>query len=166
MDDDFNTAAAIGHLYEAFVLANKLLDEPKAARQGRPPADAGPAAQRPAPPAARRWASSSARPAAFLVATARRLCARRGIDPAAVEARIAERAAARAAKDFARADEIRQALQETRRRAHGHAGRHHLARGLSRAKARNQAALEAAQRVPVPRRPRSRAGPLPARARR
>ena len=31
MDDDFNTAAAIGHLYEAFVLANKLLDDPKAA---------------------------------------------------------------------------------------------------------------------------------------
>ena len=31
MDDDFNTAAAVGHLYESFVLANKLLDEPKAA---------------------------------------------------------------------------------------------------------------------------------------
>ena len=42
-----------------------------------------------------------------------RLCARRNIDPGAVEARIAERAAARAAKDFARADEIRKALQAT-----------------------------------------------------
>ena len=31
MDDDFNTAAAIGQLYEAFVLANKLLEDPKAA---------------------------------------------------------------------------------------------------------------------------------------
>src|SRR5204863_4655435 len=31
MDDDFNTAAAVGHLYDSFVLANKLLDEPKAA---------------------------------------------------------------------------------------------------------------------------------------
>ena len=30
MDDDFNSAAAIGHLYDAFVLANKLLDDPKA----------------------------------------------------------------------------------------------------------------------------------------
>jgi signal transduction histidine kinase len=30
MDDDFNTAAVIGHLYEAFVHANKLLDDPKA----------------------------------------------------------------------------------------------------------------------------------------
>jgi cysteinyl-tRNA synthetase len=51
------------------------------------------------------------RPAAeFLLARRTRLCARRHIDPAAVEARIAERAAARAAKDFARADEIRKAL--------------------------------------------------------
>ena len=31
MDDDFNAAAAVGHLYDAFVLANKLLDDPKAA---------------------------------------------------------------------------------------------------------------------------------------
>ena len=31
MDDDFNTAAALGHLYESFVLANKLLDDPKSA---------------------------------------------------------------------------------------------------------------------------------------
>jgi len=31
MDDDFNTAAGIGHLYDAFVLANKLLDDAKAA---------------------------------------------------------------------------------------------------------------------------------------
>ncbi len=31
MDDDFNTAAAVGQLYDAFVLANKLLDDAKAA---------------------------------------------------------------------------------------------------------------------------------------
>ena len=31
MDDDFNTAAAVGHLYDAFVLANKLLADAKAA---------------------------------------------------------------------------------------------------------------------------------------
>jgi cysteinyl-tRNA synthetase len=40
-----------------------------------------------------------------------RLCARRRIDAAAVEGRIQERAAARAAKDFARADQIRRDLQ-------------------------------------------------------
>jgi cysteinyl-tRNA synthetase len=49
-------------------------------------------------------------PSEFLDARRTRLCARRGIDTAAVEARIGERAAARAAKDFARADEIRKSL--------------------------------------------------------
>ncbi|HEY4394799.1 MAG TPA: cysteine--tRNA ligase [Polyangia bacterium] len=112
MDDDFNTAAAVGHLSEAFLLANKLLDEPGAVAKdvrrrtlARLRKDLGACGatlgifQRP--------------PAAFLDAYRLRLCARRGIDPAAVEARIAERTAARKAKDFAHADEIRRALQET-----------------------------------------------------
>ncbi|HMF40541.1 MAG TPA: cysteine--tRNA ligase [Polyangia bacterium] len=110
MDDDFNTAAAIGQLYEVFVLANKLLADPKAA-----------------PKDVRRRTLARLRhdlikcgetlgifqrdPGAFLLARRDRQCARRGIDAAAVEARIAERAAARAAKDFARADEIRRILQ-------------------------------------------------------
>ena len=50
-------------------------------------------------------------PAAFLAGYRTRLCARRGIDPADVEARIGARTQARAAKDFTRADEIRQALR-------------------------------------------------------
>jgi cysteinyl-tRNA synthetase len=112
MDDDFNTAAAIGHLSEAFLLANKLLDEPGAAakdvrrrtlaRLRHDLAACGATLgifQRP--------------PAAFLDAYRLRLCARRGIDPVAVEARIAERASARKAKDFARGDEIRRTLHET-----------------------------------------------------
>ena len=130
MDDDFNTAAAVGHLYESFVLANKLLDDPKAAakdvrrrtlaRLRRDLAACGETLgifQRP--------------PAAFLTARRARLCLRRGIDAAAVEARIAERAAARVAKDFARADEVRKTLQSAGDRADGHAGRHDLARGLA-----------------------------------
>ncbi len=52
-------------------------------------------------------------PAAFLDGYRLRLCGRRGIDPAVVEARIAERAAARKAKDFTRGDEIRRTLQES-----------------------------------------------------
>jgi cysteinyl-tRNA synthetase len=110
MDDDFNTAAAVGHLYESFVLANKLLDEPKSAAKdvrlrtlARLRADLRACGEtlgifrRP--------------PAEFLLARRQRLCARRGIDAAAVEADIAARAAARAAKDFARADDIRKALK-------------------------------------------------------
>jgi cysteinyl-tRNA synthetase len=110
MDDDFNTAAAVGHLYAAFELANKLLDEPKAAAKD----------------VRRRTLARLSRdlrkcgetlgifqrePAAFLAGYRARMCARRGIDPASVEGRIADRATARIAKDFARADEIRQALR-------------------------------------------------------
>jgi cysteinyl-tRNA synthetase len=113
MDDDFNTAAAVGHLYDSFVLANKLLDEPKSAPKDvrrrtlarlRRDLDACGATlgifRRP--------------PAEFLLARRGRRCARLGVDPAAVEAKIAERQAARAAKDFARADDIRKALKDMR----------------------------------------------------
>ena len=113
MDDDFNTAAAVGHLYDSFVLANKLLDEPKSAPKevrrrtlGRLRRDMAACGEilgifrRP--------------PAEFLEARRGRQCVRFGIDPADVEARIAERAAARSAKDFARADEIRKALKDRR----------------------------------------------------
>ena len=110
MNDDFNTAAAVGHLYESFVLANKLLDEPKSA-----PKDVR--------------ARTLARlrtdlrvcgetlgifrrvPSQFLLARRERLCKRRGIDAAAVEEAIAARAGARAGKEFARADEIRAELK-------------------------------------------------------
>ena len=111
MDDDFNTAAALGHLSDSFALANKLLDEPKAA----------------AADVRRRTLSRLRRelricgktlgmfqrpPAEFLLPRRERLCARKGIAPAAVEARIADRAAARAGKDFARADDIRRELED------------------------------------------------------
>jgi cysteinyl-tRNA synthetase len=112
MDDDFNAAAAVGHLYEAFVLANKLLDEPQGtakdlrrrtlARLRRDLAKCG-----------QTLGIFQREPAAFLTAYRSRLCARRGIDAVAVETRIGERAAARAAKDFARANQIRKDLQAT-----------------------------------------------------
>jgi cysteinyl-tRNA synthetase len=111
MDDDFNTAAAVGHLYDAFVLANKLLDEPKAAAKD---------VRRRTLARLRRdllrcgetLGIFKRQPTAFLVARRTRLCAQRGIDPAEVEAGIADRGAARAAKDFARADEIRRGLAD------------------------------------------------------
>jgi cysteinyl-tRNA synthetase len=113
MDDDFNTAAAVGHLYDSFVLANKLLDEPKAA-----PKDV----RRRTLARLRRDLAACGEtlgifrrpPAEFLLARRERQCARLAIDPAWVEAKIADRAAARLAKDFARADEIRKALKDAR----------------------------------------------------
>jgi len=110
MDDDFNTAAALGHLYESFVLANKLLDDPKAAAKdvrrrtlARLRSDLRACGAT--------LGIFQRRPADFLAVRRARLCVRRGIDAAAVDQRIAERTAARAAKDFARADEIRKDLQ-------------------------------------------------------
>jgi cysteinyl-tRNA synthetase len=110
MDDDFNSAAAIGHLYEAFVLANKLLDDakamPKAERQQTLVAIA-----RDARAVGATLGIMRRPPSEFLLARRARLCARRKIDPAAVEARIAERTAARKAKEFGRADDIRAELK-------------------------------------------------------
>jgi cysteinyl-tRNA synthetase len=111
MDDDFNTAGAIGHLYDAFVQANKLLDDPKALP--KPERAAALAAfARDARAAGATLGILGRAPSAFLLARRERLCARRGIDAAAVEQRIADRVAARAAKDFARADEIRKELRD------------------------------------------------------
>jgi len=112
MDDDFNTAAAIGHLYDAFVLANKLLDDPKAMPK--------PERQKTLAAIARDARAIGATlgimlrpPSEFLLSRRDRLCARRRIDRAAVEERIAERTAARTGKDFKRADEIRAELKAT-----------------------------------------------------
>jgi cysteinyl-tRNA synthetase len=111
MDDDFNTAAAIGHLYDAFVLANKLLDDvkamPKPQRQQTLAAIA-----RDARMVGATLGIMRRTPAEFLLTRRDRLCVRRKIDRMAVETRIAERTAARMAKDFKRADEIRAGLKE------------------------------------------------------
>jgi cysteinyl-tRNA synthetase len=112
LDDDFNTAAAIGHLYDAFVLANKLLDDPKAMPKPER-AKTLAAIARDARAVGATLGVMRRPPSEFLLARRGRLCVRRKIDPAMVEARIAERAAARAGKDFKRADEIRAELKST-----------------------------------------------------
>jgi cysteinyl-tRNA synthetase len=111
MDDDFNTAAAIGHLYDAFVLANKLLDDPKSMPKAERQQTLA-AIARDAREVGTTLGVMRRRPEEFLLGRRDRMCARRKIDRAAVEGRIADRAAARAAKDFARADEIRAELRE------------------------------------------------------
>ena len=104
--DDFNTPVAMAALHEAAALANRLLDEPKGidkqvrrrtlariARDVRAVGDA--------------LGVFAADPATYLAERRARQVQRRGIDAAAVERLIADRAAARAAKDFARSDAIR-----------------------------------------------------------
>jgi cysteinyl-tRNA synthetase len=109
LDDDFNTAAAVGHTSELLTLANKLLDQPKAeakdVRRRTLEAVRDGLAQ-----VSRTLGVFGQNPEEFLRRRRQKLCGIRRIDPAEVERRLADRAAARQAKEFARADEIRQEL--------------------------------------------------------
>jgi cysteinyl-tRNA synthetase len=108
LDDDFNAPQVLAILAEAFTAANVLADrkgkkapEDKAklaafARDVREIGTTLGLLQRP--------------PAVALAALRARAAERLGIDAVEVEARIAERAAARKAKDFARGDAIRDEL--------------------------------------------------------
>jgi len=108
LDDDFNTAQVIGILADAFTEANALAD-----RKGKraPEERAGLAAfARDARKVGATLGILQRPPAAALAAIRDRAAARRGIDPSFVERKIAERAAARKAKDFERGDAIRDEL--------------------------------------------------------
>ncbi len=108
LDDDFNTAAVLGHLAEAFTAANALAD-----RKGRRSAEEQGALSRFAADARAVGAVLGILgrpPPQALLALRGKAAARRGIDPALVESRLAERSAARKAKDFARSDAIRDEL--------------------------------------------------------
>ncbi len=108
LDDDFNTPQVLGILAEAFTEANTLADR----RGKKTPEDrAGLAAfARDVREVGRVLGLLQRRPAEALLAIRARAAARRGIDPARVEQRIAERAEARKARDFARGDAIRDEL--------------------------------------------------------
>jgi cysteinyl-tRNA synthetase len=107
--DDFNAPVALAALGEAARVANRLLDEGKGldkavrrrsiARLGRELRAVG-------------WALGilGDDPRAYQAARRARLVRRLGVDAAKVEALLAERTAARAARDFARADAIRKEL--------------------------------------------------------
>jgi cysteinyl-tRNA synthetase len=108
LDDDFNTPQVLGLMAEAFTAANALVDrrgkktpEEKTrlaafARDARLVGETLGLLQRP--------------PAQALLALRDKAAARRGVDGAAVAARLAERTEARRARDFARSDAIRDAL--------------------------------------------------------
>jgi len=105
MSDDFNAAEAVGYLHKCGRQVGAFLHEGFEAVPGNL--------------AVLRQAAESLRvlggvlgllqesPAAYFAAKKQDAVESRGLDPAAIEARIAERAAARKAKDFKRADDIR-----------------------------------------------------------
>jgi cysteinyl-tRNA synthetase len=108
LDDDFNAPQVLAVLAEAFTAANVLAD-----RKGRrtPEEKATLAAfARDAREIGTTVGLLQRCPPEALAAIRAKAAARRGVDGAEVEARIAERAAARKAKDFARGDAIRDAL--------------------------------------------------------
>ncbi|MBN8231609.1 cysteine--tRNA ligase [Corallococcus macrosporus] len=110
MDDDFNTAGALGALSGLFGLMNELTDKPPV----KDKALVGRTLQ-----ALREQVREMSRvlgvfeddPGAWLLRRRDRAVRERGIDVAEVERLLAERTAARAAKDFAKADEVRGALK-------------------------------------------------------
>jgi cysteinyl-tRNA synthetase len=110
LDDDFNTAEALASLGEALALANRILDgkleAPKDVKRRTLEA-----LLRDLEIAARELGLYEVEPAAWLAAHRARRCSARNIDPAEVEARISARAEARSAKDFARADALREELK-------------------------------------------------------
>jgi len=108
LDDDFNTAAVLGILADAFTAANTDAD-----RKGRrSPEDRAALARfaRDVRAVGAELGILQRPPAGALEALRGRAAARRGIDAAFVEAKIGERAEARRAKDFARSDAVRAEL--------------------------------------------------------
>ncbi len=109
--DDFNTPVVMAALYEAATLANRLIAEGKGP-DGKPVEKA--LRRRTIARLGKDLRAAGAalgilldEPARYLRARRERLVRWRNVDTARVEQLIAERAAARAAKDFARGDAIR-----------------------------------------------------------
>jgi cysteinyl-tRNA synthetase len=108
LDDDFNAPQVLAVLAEAFTAANTLAD----ARGRRTPDEKARLAAfaRDVREIGTTLGLLQRAPGEALRVLRGKAAARRGIDGAEVEARIAERAAARKAKDFTRGDAIRDAL--------------------------------------------------------
>ncbi|MDR2726728.1 MAG: cysteine--tRNA ligase [Deltaproteobacteria bacterium] len=111
MDDDCNTAVAIGHVFNAIHLLNRVLDDKKLKTT-----HAARLLCQAILTAARRWSAIlgvlEAEPAAFLERLRAARAKRRHIDPDRVHTLIRERQEARAQKNFNRADAVRAELSQ------------------------------------------------------
>ncbi|MCB9762161.1 MAG: cysteine--tRNA ligase [Alphaproteobacteria bacterium] len=107
LDQDFNTALVLGHAFELARAVNRFSNLKKAKKRGAPVIAPALAAF---DLLAKALGVLSASPDAFHAEVIDKRLAVLGVDPAEVERLIAERSEARAARDWARADGIRDAL--------------------------------------------------------
>ena len=106
--DDFNTAAALGHLFELARAVNRLSNQPKAIKRGGPVVAPALAAFATVPAALGLLALSTAE---FQADINKKRLPALGLTAAEIDALVAERTAARMAKNYARADAIRDDLE-------------------------------------------------------
>ena len=109
MEDDLNTAGALGHVFTAVRLAGRVCEDKNLRKS-----EGGRAFFLRFQEAFKQWGAIlgifEQDPAAFLAELRDSRAARAGIDPAQVEALIADRQEARKNKDFAKSDAIRDEL--------------------------------------------------------
>jgi cysteinyl-tRNA synthetase len=109
MDDDFNSAAAIGHFFELVRAVNRFGNDKKARARG---ADALRPVQAAFAAVAEVFGIGAMAPSAYFDEAKVKRLAAQGRSVAEVDALVSERADARAAKDWARADAARARLDE------------------------------------------------------
>ncbi len=109
MDDDFNAAEGQAALHALFTEMNLLLDRPPVTDRDRVACTLA-ELRAEVRPFGQVLGIFQQAPARWLERRRERLVERRGLDRARMEALIAERAAARTARDWARADALRDAL--------------------------------------------------------
>jgi cysteinyl-tRNA synthetase len=108
--DDFNTAAALGHLFELARAVNRLSNHPKALRRAGPVVAPALEAFATVGPALGLLTLSTA---AFQDEIKHKRLPSLGLTAAEIDGLVAERAAARDAKDWAKADAIRDRLESS-----------------------------------------------------